>query len=122
MVLFFASVQERTGLRESGDGGERAIAHSIRFVSTAAVVGVPEAAATGQMENLVKAGVIDPAKVTKTAIEKAGSIALPVLTTEATRRSRATLLGRPFSLPAAVYKSTLKLSPPLVEPSSIVPR
>ncbi|HUP25891.1 MAG TPA: chaperonin GroEL [Thermoanaerobaculia bacterium] len=40
-------------------------------------------AATGKMEDLVKAGVVDPAKVTKTALVNAGSIAGLMLTTEA---------------------------------------
>jgi chaperonin GroEL len=40
-------------------------------------------AATGKMEDLVKAGVVDPAKVTKTALINAGSIAGLMLTTEA---------------------------------------
>jgi chaperonin GroEL len=40
-------------------------------------------AATGQMEDLVKAGVIDPAKVAKTALINAASIAGLMLTTEA---------------------------------------
>ncbi|HEV8628673.1 MAG TPA: chaperonin GroEL, partial [Thermoanaerobaculia bacterium] len=40
-------------------------------------------AATGKMEDLVKAGVIDPAKVTKTALLNAASIAGLMLTTEA---------------------------------------
>jgi chaperonin GroEL len=40
-------------------------------------------AATGQFEDLVKAGVIDPAKVTKTALVNASSIAGLMLTTEA---------------------------------------
>ena len=40
-------------------------------------------AATGAMEDLVKAGVIDPAKVTKTALQNAGSISGLMLTTEA---------------------------------------
>jgi len=40
-------------------------------------------AATGVMEDLVKAGVIDPAKVTKTALVNASSIAGLMLTTEA---------------------------------------
>jgi chaperonin GroEL len=40
-------------------------------------------AATGAMEDLVKAGVIDPAKVTKTALLNAASIAGLMLTTEA---------------------------------------
>jgi len=40
-------------------------------------------AATGQFENLVKAGVIDPTKVTRTALQNAASIAGLLLTTEA---------------------------------------
>ena len=40
-------------------------------------------AATDKMEDLVKAGVIDPAKVTKTALINASSIAGLMLTTEA---------------------------------------
>jgi chaperonin GroEL (HSP60 family) len=40
-------------------------------------------AATGVIEDLVKAGIIDPAKVTKTALQNAASIAGLMLTTEA---------------------------------------
>jgi chaperonin GroEL len=40
-------------------------------------------AATGQYEDLVKAGVIDPTKVTRTALQNASSIAALMLTTEA---------------------------------------
>jgi chaperonin GroEL len=40
-------------------------------------------AATGKYEDLVKSGVIDPAKVTKTALLNASSIAGLMLTTEA---------------------------------------
>ena len=40
-------------------------------------------AATEEFEDLVKAGVIDPAKVTRTALQNAGSIAGLMLTTEA---------------------------------------
>jgi chaperonin GroEL len=40
-------------------------------------------AATGKIEDLVKAGVIDPAKVTKTALQNASSIAGLMLITEA---------------------------------------
>jgi chaperonin GroEL len=40
-------------------------------------------AATGEFEDLVKAGVIDPAKVTKQALQNAASIAGLLLTTEA---------------------------------------
>jgi chaperonin GroEL len=40
-------------------------------------------AATGVFEDLVKAGVIDPTKVTRTALQNAASIAGLLLTTEA---------------------------------------
>jgi chaperonin GroEL len=40
-------------------------------------------AATGEMEDLIKAGVIDPAKVTRSALQNAASIAALLLTTEA---------------------------------------
>ena len=40
-------------------------------------------ALTGKMEDLVKAGVIDPVKVTRNALQNAASIAIMVLTTEA---------------------------------------
>ncbi len=40
-------------------------------------------AATGEFEDLVKAGVIDPAKVTRAALQNASSIAALLLTTEA---------------------------------------
>ena len=39
-------------------------------------------AATGEMADLVKAGVIDPAKVTRAALQNAASIASLLLTTE----------------------------------------
>ena len=40
-------------------------------------------AATGEFVNMVEAGVVDPAKVTRTALENAASIASMLLTTEA---------------------------------------
>ena len=40
-------------------------------------------AATGEIVDLVKAGVIDPAKVTRSALQNAASIAALLLTTEA---------------------------------------
>ena len=39
-------------------------------------------AATGEYEDLVKAGVVDPKKVTRTALQNAASIAGLLLTTE----------------------------------------
>jgi chaperonin GroEL len=41
-------------------------------------------ALTGNFEDLVKAGVIDPAKVTRSALQNAASVAALLLTTEAT--------------------------------------
>ena len=40
-------------------------------------------AATGEYQNLVEAGVIDPAKVTRTALQNAASVSALMLTTEA---------------------------------------
>jgi len=40
-------------------------------------------ALTEQIEDLVKAGIVDPAKVTRSALENAASIAGMLLTTEA---------------------------------------
>jgi chaperonin GroEL len=40
-------------------------------------------AESGEMEDLVKAGIIDPAKVTRSALQNAASIAGLLLTTEA---------------------------------------
>ncbi|HEY2192399.1 MAG TPA: TCP-1/cpn60 chaperonin family protein, partial [Actinomycetospora sp.] len=40
-------------------------------------------AATGEYKDLVKAGIIDPAKVTRSALQNAASIAALFLTTEA---------------------------------------
>ena len=39
-------------------------------------------AATGELTDLIKAGIIDPAKVTRAALQNAASIAAMVLTTE----------------------------------------
>jgi len=39
-------------------------------------------AATGEMSDLLKEGIIDPAKVTRAALQNAASIAAMVLTTE----------------------------------------
>ena len=40
-------------------------------------------AATGELTDLIKAGIVDPAKVTRAALQNAASIAAMVLTTEA---------------------------------------
>ena len=39
-------------------------------------------AATGELTDLIKAGIVDPAKVTRAALQNAASIAAMVLTTE----------------------------------------
>ena len=46
-------------------------------------------AATGEFEDLLKAGVIDPAKVTRAALQNAASIAGLLLTTEVPRGRQA---------------------------------
>jgi len=46
-------------------------------------VGIGYNALTDQYENMIKAGIIDPAKVTRSALQNAASIAAMVLTTEA---------------------------------------
>jgi chaperonin GroEL len=43
--------------------------------------------ATGEYEDLVKAGIVDPTKVTRTALQNAASISALLLTTEVCRRS-----------------------------------
>jgi chaperonin GroEL len=49
----------------------------------AAEAGVGLNAATGEYEDLIKAGVVEPAKVTRSALQNAASIAKNILTTEA---------------------------------------
>ena len=41
-------------------------------------------AATGEFEDLIKAGIVDPTKVVRTALQNAASVAGLLLTTEAT--------------------------------------
>ncbi|KUG04460.1 heat shock protein 60 family chaperone groel [hydrocarbon metagenome] len=48
-----------------------------------AVAGIGYNAMTGVYEDMIKAGIIDPAKVTRSAVQNAASIAAMVLTTEA---------------------------------------
>ena len=38
---------------------------------------------TGQFGSMIKAGIIDPAKVTRSAVQNAASVGMMVLTTEA---------------------------------------
>ena len=56
------------------------------YVVTTKVAGMPLGqglnAATGEYEDLVKAGVIDPVKVTRSALRNAASIASMILTTD----------------------------------------
>jgi chaperonin GroEL len=53
-------------------------------------------AATGDMEDLVKAGIIDPAKVTRAALQNAASIAALVITTEALIADKPEPAGAPM--------------------------
>ncbi|PTM53226.1 chaperonin GroEL [Desmospora activa] len=46
-------------------------------------VGIGFNAATGEWVNMIKAGIVDPAKVTRSALQNAASVAAMVLTTEA---------------------------------------
>src|SRR6185312_10852424 len=63
------------------NAGEEGSVVVTRILSSAQNIGFN--AATGQYEDLIYAGVIDPAKVTKTALINAASIAGLMLTTEA---------------------------------------
>ena len=58
-------------------------AASSRRRSAACAAGEGLDAATGEYEDLIKAGIIDPAKVTRSALQNAASIAALFLTTEA---------------------------------------
>ncbi|HVB50448.1 MAG TPA: chaperonin GroEL [Acidimicrobiales bacterium] len=55
-------------------------------------------AATGVLEDLVKAGVIDPAKVTRSALQNAASIAALLLTTEAIVADKPEPAGAPMGM------------------------
>ena len=46
-------------------------------------VGIGFNAATGEWVDMIKAGIVDPAKVTRSALQNAASVAAMVLTTEA---------------------------------------
>ena len=54
-------------------------------------------AATGEYKDLIKAGIIDPAKVTRSALQNAASIAALFLTTEAV------IADKPEKAPAAPW-------------------
>ena len=67
----------------------RQIAHNAGFEGSIVVEKVRQGkdgfgfnAATGEYEDLIKAGVIDPKKVTRTALQNAASVASLLLTTE----------------------------------------
>ncbi|MHB2027405.1 MAG: chaperonin GroEL [Acidimicrobiales bacterium] len=87
------SGDEATGARIVANSLEaplRHIAHNAGYEGAVKVREVADAkgsvglnAATGVLEDLVKAGVIDPAKVTRSALQNAASIAALLLTTEA---------------------------------------
>ena len=84
---------ERTGARivlNSLDSPARQIAHNAGLEGAVIVQALEREtgnigfnAATGEFEDLLKAGVIDPAKVTRAALQNAASIASLLLTTEA---------------------------------------
>ena len=77
--IVFAALEAPTRLIADNAGIEGAVA--VRQVEAEdGSVGLN--AATGDLEDLVKAGVIDPAKVTRAALQNAASIAGLVLTTE----------------------------------------
>jgi chaperonin GroEL len=77
--IVFAALEAPTRLIADNAGLEGAV--SVRQVeSEEGSIGLN--AATGDLEDLVKAGVIDPAKVTRAALQNAASIAGLLLTTE----------------------------------------
>ena len=74
-------------------------------------------AATGEYEDLIKAGIIDPAKVTRSALQNAASIAALFLTTEAVIADKPEkAVGRPRRRHARRRHGLL--SPPGSEPST----
>ena len=91
-VIESLSGDEATGARtvwDSLDAPARLIADNAGLEGGVTVRWVEDAqgpmglnAATGQLEDLVKAGIIDPAKVTRAALQNAASIAALVITTE----------------------------------------
>ena len=76
-------------------------------------------AATGEYEDLVKAGVIDAAKVTRSALQNAASIAALFLTTEAVvadkPEEKAPPAACPVACPAWRHGRTSSPEPPNVE-------
>ena len=88
-----ASEDERVGvriLRRALEEPLRAIAHNAGENAAVVVEKVRESegaygynAATGTFEDLLAAGVIDPTKVVRSALQNAGSVAGLMLTTEA---------------------------------------
>src|SRR6478609_1644978 len=91
-VVASLSGDEATGARtvwEALEAPARLIADNAGLEGAVTVRQVADAegsiglnAATGQVEDLVKVGIIDPAKVTRAALQNAASIAALVLTTE----------------------------------------
>jgi chaperonin GroEL len=89
----FGDEDEKTGARivlRALEEPTRQIAENAGFEGSVVVNDVRKAskghglnAASGEIENLVKAGVIDPAMVTRSALQNAASIAKNILTTEA---------------------------------------
>jgi chaperonin GroEL len=54
----------------------------VQRIKTDKVASVGYNAATGQFEDMLKAGILDPAKVTRSALQHAASISSLILTTE----------------------------------------
>jgi chaperonin GroEL len=77
-VWLALEVPTRLIAANAGHEGAVIVEHVVRETGT-----IGFNAATGDFEDLVKAGVIDPAKVTRAALQNAASIASLVLTTEA---------------------------------------
>ena len=64
--------------------------------------GVGFNAVTGEYEDMIKAGIVDPAKVTRTALENAASIASMILTTEAIVAEKPELHSAPAMPPGGM--------------------
>ena len=56
-----------------------------------------------QYVDMIKAGIIDPAKVTRSAVENAASIAAMILTTEALISDKPEPAGAPAACPRAAW-------------------
>ena len=73
-------VADRSGSQHRRERRPRGLGHGAAIEAETGSNGLN--AATGEIVDLVKAGIIDPAKVTRAALQNAASIAALVLTTE----------------------------------------